>query len=58
MTEAPKVTGIKALKAFFEADGGRRLSMQELKDLGHDDRAELIRLAAVELDVVIEVKHR
>ena len=50
------MTGIKALKTFFESDGGRRLTMDELKELSKEERAELIALAAIELGVEIEVK--
>ena len=42
---------IKAIKTFFEADGGKKLGMKELKDLTPDDKEELGILAAKELGV-------
>ena len=46
-----KMTRIKAIRTFFEADGGRKLAMSELKELTADDRKELGELAAKELGV-------
>ena len=40
------VTATQAIKKFFEADGGRRLSMEELKALTHEERQELGELSA------------
>ena len=45
------MTSIQAIKTFFEADGGKRVTMDELKKVPKDDRAELAELAAVELGV-------
>jgi hypothetical protein len=50
-----KMTRVKALREFFEQDGGRRLTMEELKDLPKEDREELGNLAAEALGVEIEV---
>ncbi len=50
-----KMSRVKALREFFEADGGRRLSMEELKNLPPEDRKELGDLAAEALGVEIEV---
>lgn len=48
-----KTVGV--LKAFFESDPyGRKITMEELKDLGKDERRELAVLAARELDVELE----
>ena len=44
-----KMTRIKAIKTFFEADGGRKVSMQEMKKLTDDDKNELGQLACKEL---------
>jgi len=48
-----KMSRIKAIKTFFEKDGGTKVTMGELKDLSKDDREELARLAAAELGVEI-----
>lgn len=34
-------SNVTAIKTFFEADGGRKVSMQEMKDLSADERAQL-----------------
>ena len=44
---------IKAIKTFFEADGGRKLDMNELKALSKDDRIALGNMAAQQLGVEI-----
>jgi len=46
-----KVGRVKAIKLFFEKDGGRKVTVQELKDLSQADRQELAELAAKELGV-------
>ena len=48
------MTGIKAIKVYFEADGGRRVSLNELKALSSKERTELAELAAKELGVELE----
>ena len=40
---------IPAIKKFFEADDGAKVTMDELKALDKQERAELGRLACVEL---------
>lgn len=47
------MTNMKAIRTFFEADGGRKLTMDELKALPKEDRAELGALAAEKLGVKI-----
>lgn len=44
-----KLTRVAAIKRFFEAEGGRKVTMSELKNLTNDDKQELGNLAAVEL---------
>jgi len=44
-----KMTRIKAIKTFFEASGGRKVSMQEMKKLTDEDKDELGKLACNEL---------
>lgn len=44
-------TTIVAIKRFFESDGGRKIEMKELQALSGEERQELGKLAAVELDV-------
>jgi len=48
-----EMTNVRAIKTFFEMDGGRKVDMQELKDLTTADREELGRLAGIELGVEI-----
>ena len=43
---------LKAIRTFFEADG-RKLTLDELKALTSEDRAELGRLAAEKLGVTL-----
>lgn len=50
------MTKFKAIKTFFEADGGRRVGMDELKALSEKDRQELGELAAKELGVELDKK--
>jgi len=49
--EKEKMKRIGAIKRFFEADGGRKLTVLELKKLTDDDKQELGELAAKELGV-------
>lgn len=49
-----KLSRIKIIKTFFEADGGRKVTFEELKALSLSQRTELSRLAAAELGVEIE----
>ena len=44
---------LKAIRTFFEADGARKLSLDELKALTSEDRAELGKLAAEKLGVTL-----
>jgi hypothetical protein len=46
-----KMTRIKAIKTFFEASGGRKVGMQEMKKLTDEDKDELGKLACNELGV-------
>lgn len=43
------MSNVKAIKAFFEQDGGRKIDLRELKDLTSEDREELGELARQEL---------
>lgn len=43
------VNNIEAIKTYFEQNGGRKVTMTELKELTAADRAELGQLAAKEL---------
>ena len=51
-----KMSSVRAIKTFFELDGGREVTMTELKDLGAEARTELGALAAVELGVELSSK--
>lgn len=54
--EKEKVSPAKAIRSFFEADGGRKLTVAELKELTVDERMELAYLAADALGVEIELR--
>lgn len=41
-----KISNVKAIKEFFEADGGAPVKMPELRELTPTERAELGRLCA------------
>ena len=41
-----QISPVKAIREFFEADGGRKLAVRELKDLPRDDRLELAEMCA------------
>lgn len=47
------ITNVKAVRDYFEADGGRKVNMAELKALSKEDRIELGALAAIELGTTI-----
>lgn len=47
---------ITAIKTFFEKDGGRKVSMDEIKALSGPERDELATLAAAELGEKLEEK--
>ncbi len=49
-----KMNRMKAIRTFFESDGGRKVSMDEMKALTVEDRKELAELAAKELGVELE----
>ena len=51
-----KMSPIKALRTFFEANGGRKVTLQEFQALTAEERIALGKLAAVELGVELEVK--
>ena len=51
-----KMSPIKALRTFFEANGGRKVTLQEFQALTTEERLALGRLAAVALGVELEVK--
>ena len=41
VTKTAEISNVKAIKNFFEADGGSKVSMKELKELSDADRVEL-----------------
>lgn len=49
--EKKQMTNMVAIRTYFEANGGRKVGMDELKALNTDERKELAVLAAKELDV-------
>ena len=48
------ITSVKAIKTFFEKDGGRKVSVSELKALSPTERKELGILAAQALGLELE----
>lgn len=44
MKTMPNTTPIKAIRDFFEADNGRKISMDEIKALTPEERKELAAL--------------
>jgi hypothetical protein len=51
-----KLNPVQALKAFFEADGGRPLTLEELKKLTSEERRELAELAAKAMGIELAEK--
>ncbi len=51
-----KVSSVIAIKRYFETDGGRNVTLQEIKDLPPEDRDELGPLAAKELGLELKKK--
>jgi hypothetical protein len=49
--EKVKMSKLKAIRNYFEADGGRKVTLSELKALTTEDKDELAPLAAAELGV-------
>jgi len=49
-----KTTNVKAIKEFFEADGGRKVTMSEMRELSTKERGELGRMCAEALGKEIE----
>lgn len=49
------LTNVAAIKIFFDKDNGRKVTMEELKALSIDERAELGKLCAEKLNETIEV---
>ncbi len=47
------MTNTQAIKTFFEKEGGRRVTFQEINALSREEREELGSLAAAELGVEI-----
>jgi hypothetical protein len=45
------MTNVAAIKLFFESDGGRKVTMEEMKALSVDERAEIGKLCMEELIV-------
>ena len=50
----PAMTPMKAIRTYFEADGGRKVGMDELKALPKADRDQLAPLCANALGVVLD----
>ena len=48
------MTATKAIKTFFELDGGRKITMEDLKTLPRNDREELGALACAQLGETFE----
>ena len=48
-----QMTSVRAIRAFFEKDGGRRMALAELQALTLEERQELAALCAKELGVEI-----
>lgn len=48
-----QMTNVKAIREFFERDGGRKVSMDEFRALSTEDRKELGSLCAQQLGVEI-----
>jgi hypothetical protein len=44
----------QAIRAYFEQDGGRKVTMEELKALGKENADELAGLCAIELGVTLK----
>jgi hypothetical protein len=49
-----EMSNTQAIKVYFEKDGGRTVTLQEMKELTRDDRQELGALAAKELGAEIK----
>jgi hypothetical protein len=49
-----KTTNVKAIKEFFEADGGRKVTMSEMRELSTSERNELGQMCAEALGKEIE----
>lgn len=43
------ITSVKAIKEYFESDGGRPMPLKELSALSMDERVEIAELCAKEL---------
>jgi len=48
------MTSVKAIKTFFELDGGAKVAVAEMKELSAEDRKELGLLCAAELKVEVK----
>ena len=48
------MTGVQAIRAFFEADDGRRVALAELQALALEERLELAAHCAKELNVELK----
>jgi hypothetical protein len=51
LADVNKTSNVEAIKTFFEADGGRKVTMAEFKELSQDERAELGRLCKEALGI-------
>ena len=49
MSEEAKMSDVVAIKRFFEKDGDRQVTMNEMRSLSKEERAELGELARKEL---------
>lgn len=48
------MNNLQAIRAFFESDGGRKITMDEMKALSMEDKKELGALCAEKLGVTIK----
>jgi len=53
-----EVSNVQAIKEFFEANGGRKIGMEEMKALSNNERKELGALAASALGYSVKAELR
>jgi len=45
-----KPVGVAAIKSFFETDGGKKITMDDVKALSSEERAELVTMIHENMD--------
>lgn len=45
-----KPVGVAAIKAYFEADGGKKITMDDVKALSSEERADLVTMIHDNMD--------